>query len=452
MAKITRPLTGICISSDTKKFDLDNSHSVEQLAWESGYYLQEAKKISASSLMYGFFKMMHGGVNSLRLWALEIGLIVGSSVQKSSLHERLGPRTVGFLEAVLKAILLDRVNQVRRTQACAVDSDALLGKFRHVLLGDSTCQKVPSNLASEFPSSYSHGAPTATARIQTIYNYTAERFERFAISSFRQNDQSATDFVFEVAAACDLVLRDLGYFVLENLRKMTQRGIFFISKYHPLVAVFNAEDGQPINLVEFLSGKNSVDITVLLGAKEKLPVRLVAQKLPREVYQLKEEKARKDRNKKTNHSEDYYKLLKWVIFVTNVPPEMLTAFDVCKIYRIRWFIEVVFKAWKSHFHFTRMLNVPKMNYWRVLVTIYLILIQIAFSSMEIYQYIKNGVEKLTPKPISMLKYMSVLSALIDQIAKMQFLHELDFLIPQFAAHATYEKRIKRKSIKEIHVS
>lgn len=182
----------------------------------------------------------------MRLWALEIGLIVGKTVEKSSLHERLVPRTVDFLEAVIKAIMLDRVNEVRQREASAADYGALLGKFGKVLWGDSTCQKLPPNLAAEFPSSFSHGKPAATLRLQAIYNYTAERFERFAISSFRQNDQSATDFIFEVAALGDLVLRDLGYFVLENLRKMTQKGIFFISKYHPLVAVFNAQDGLPI--------------------------------------------------------------------------------------------------------------------------------------------------------------------------------------------------------------
>jgi len=51
---------------------------------------------------------------------------------------------------------------------------------------------------------------------------------------------------------------------------------------------------------------------VLLGSKEKLPVRLVAQRLPEEQAQKKRQKARNDRNKKANHSQEYYALLGWV--------------------------------------------------------------------------------------------------------------------------------------------
>ncbi len=66
--------------------------------------------------------------------------------------------------------------------------------------------------------------------------------------------------------------------------------------------------------------------------------------------------------------------------------------------------------------------------------------------------IKNGVEKLTTKPISILKYFDVLNALIERMASIKFLQELDRLIPQLAVHATYEKRKKRKNIKELHIT
>lgn len=99
-----------------------------------------------------------------------------------------------------------------------------------------------------------------------------------------------------------------------------------------------------------------------------------------------------------------------------------------------------------------MLNPTQMNYWRVLTTIYLMLIQIAFWSMNIYQYIKNGVEKLTTRPISILKYFDVLNALMVLMVSIKFLREIDPLIPQFAVHATYEKRKKRKNIKELHIT
>lgn len=451
MVKILRPLLNRQGEPYADEFRLEDKTAVEQIAWESGYYLQQAKKISASSLMLGFFQMMQLGKNSLRTWALKIGLLEGGTVRKSSLHDRLGPRAVGFVEGVLMRVMGERAKQARRAKRRLPGSEGLLQRFREVLLCDSTCEKLPSNLASLFPSSYSHGEPAATLRLQTVYNYTREAFVRFCVGSFRHNDQSATDLILEVARPGDLVLRDLGYFVLENLQKMILQRIFFISKYRPATNLYDPQNGEEIDLLTLFKGKVKVDTIVLLGAKEKIPLRLVAQKLPEEVARQKKQNARKDRNKKTNHSEAYYKLLEWVVFVTNVPPELLNTNEIAEVYRVRWLIEIIFKAWKSHFNFSKTLNQKQMNYWRAIITIYLILIQIAYWSLDVYQYIKAGVEKLTDQPLSVLKYFDVLNALKDLVINIAHLQELDPLIPQFAVHATYEPRKKRQNFKERHI-
>jgi IS4 transposase len=47
-------------------------------------------------------------------------------------------------------------------------------------------------------------------------------------------------------------------------------------------------------------------------------------------------------------------LLDWTIFITNVPAEKLSPLQIAKIYGLRWRIEIVFKAWKSHFKMTEL--------------------------------------------------------------------------------------------------
>ena len=276
-------------------------------------------------------------------------------------------------------------------------------------------------------------------------------FDLFELGSYRDNDQGAADLVLEVAQRGDLVLRDLGYFVLANLRKMGQLGVFFVSKHRPGISFYDPQTGAEIDLMTLFKGKNRVDMSVLAGAKEKVPLRLVAQKLPEEVARQKKERARKDRNKKTNHSEAYYEELEWAIFLTNIGEEMLSAQEVALIYRLRWFIEIVFKAWKSHFNFAKVFDVPKMNYCRTLITINLMLAHIAHTSLATYNYIKEGVEKITKRPLSILKYLDVFSSLAAQLSTIRHLEELDPLIPQFALHATYEARKKRKNIKELYI-
>jgi len=392
--------------------------------------------------------MMSQGKHSLRNWALEIGLKVGCTVCKSSVEERLHQRTLNLATGLLKQVLGCKMKEFRHHSDGRVPAATLLSPFNNVLLADSTCEKLPSNLAIEFPSSYSHGEPTATLRLQTVYNYTRESFEQFHIGNFRQNDQGATDLILEVAGPGDLVLRDLGYFVLENFQKMMKSGIFFISKLSVTTNLYDPESGEQIHLLAFLKGKNKVDISVHIGKKAKLPLRLIAQKLPQEVVHQKREKARKDRNKKANHDENYFELLEWVIFVTNVPSEKLNTSQIMEVYRLRWFIEIIFKAWKSHFNFRKILNKERMNLIRTQITIYLVLTQVAYWSLNVYQYIQNAVQKITQRPVSLLKYFDLLNAMADIIFNIKHLEELDPLIPQFAKHATYESRKKRQNIKE----
>jgi hypothetical protein len=54
-------------------------------------------------------------------------------------------------------------------------------------------------------------------KIQAIYDLLAERFVAFSTSGFTRNDQRASADILDLARKGDLVLRDLGYFVLSVL-------------------------------------------------------------------------------------------------------------------------------------------------------------------------------------------------------------------------------------------
>jgi len=61
--------------------------------------------------------------------------------------------------------------------------------------------------------------------------------------------------ILQVARSGDLVLRDLGYFVLENFGKMMQSGIFFISKLKVKTSLYDPQNGEQISLLTLLKGK-----------------------------------------------------------------------------------------------------------------------------------------------------------------------------------------------------
>ena len=87
---------------------------------------------------------------------------------------------------------------------------------------------------------------------------------------------------------------------------------------------------------------------MLVGGKEQVPVRLIALKVREEVANLRRHQAR--RNRHYQPSKKHLRLLSWDLLITNVSPEQLPAQAVAKVYGLRYHIETIFKAWKSHFN------------------------------------------------------------------------------------------------------
>jgi hypothetical protein len=64
-------------------------------------------------------------------------------------------------------------------------------------------------------------------------------------------------------------------------------------------------------------------------------MRLVARKLHKKEAKKRIESAKKARHSKSNHSEEYYELLKYEIYLTNVKSEDLGGKEIAKLYGLR---------------------------------------------------------------------------------------------------------------------
>ena len=65
-------------------------------------------------------------------------------------------------------------------------------------------------------------------------------------------------------------------------------------------------------------------------------------------------KLRHNRDQSLNPGKEHLYLLGWNIFLTNVPSHVWPAEQLPVIYRLRWRIETLFKAWKSHLALTEL--------------------------------------------------------------------------------------------------
>jgi hypothetical protein len=197
--------------------------------------------------------------------------------------------------------------------------------------------------------------------------------------------------------------------------------------------------------------RSVVDRQILIGAKEKLPCRLVAVKLPDQVANERRRKAKNDRDKRVNHSKEYMESLSWAIFITNIDPKVWTPREILQGYRLRWHIEIIFKGWKSHLNMTAIIpEAPKANRkeekylqmykYRVDSTILMMLIFITIFQITVYTSLGFKIWQKSGRLVSTLKLYAFIADLREKILGCIALEDMETAI---AYYATYEKRRKR---------
>jgi hypothetical protein len=322
---------------------------LEHLARQSGFLRRRPKKLHPASFLQLCCLLALQTQVSLRAWATLWGLLTGQTLSKQALAKRCSASAVAFVRSVLEFLL-------GRLVAPPTGVPKAFQGFGRVLLQDSTTLSLQPKLATAFPGprNQSHQA-SAALKIQVFYDLLSQRCLRFDLTAFTTNDQKASALILRLARQGDLIIRDLGYLVLAVLARAQAQGIFFVSRWRSGLAVLDPATGAPLDLLAQLRRRGSWDASVLLGQTERLPVRLVARLLPTPVAAERRRKARANRDRRLRPSPERLALLDWEIFLTNVPPDRWSAAEVVETYRLRWRIEILFKAWKSHFrldHFT----------------------------------------------------------------------------------------------------
>jgi hypothetical protein len=260
------------------------------------------------------------------------------------------------------------------------------------------------------------------------------------IVPFTVNEQKLSNDIFAIARSGDLVIRDLGYFVTDTFRKMLAANIFFLSRYRYGVSLFDSKTLGKINLEKELSGKLSVDKIFLLGHEHKVPVRLVAIKLNECQAAERIRKAKKDRDKRLNHSKEYYVLLGYIIFITTVGACIWTHEQVAQAYRSRWNIEILFKSWKSGFNITELIPHAYTRTERVESILYLLMLFLTLFNAFIWQPLKWEIKEMWGKNISLLKTIAYLN--VDLMKWWN--NPVDWKDKKLIAyHCCYEKRNDR---------
>lgn len=319
------------------------------MAKKIGASKRKSRKCTIVDILLGYWQLASMKQFSFDNWAIQISSITGKTISGQAVWKRITPEIILFLKELL--------NKSFRQKCDTLIDSKIFCSFENVFIQDATHFSLPRILSQAFPGSYSRYGDCATAKIQAIYNLKKGFFSDLNLCSFRDTDQKDSSRFVKALSKGDLIIRDLGYFVLNTFNEIEERQAFYLSRVRYGVSIFDLKTGKKLDLHKSLKQKKRLDVYVSVGLKHKVKCRLVAIPLSDDIVNQKRRKAKNNRSKSANHSKEYMHLLGYALYITNVPNEVWTPDDIVQAYKSRWYIEILFKGWKSNLKMQ--VNIPE---------------------------------------------------------------------------------------------
>jgi len=310
---------------------------------KTGFLIRHAKILPLAFISTLAFGLLGGGDKSLSLLASNMYNWFGILITAQALSKRLSQKsTVNFLKLSFIKILNFQLNNCFKNKY-----GELLSKFSAIKIEDSTSFQLDEKLKKSFKGT--GGAASKSAmKLNTCIDIVTNTITHMDISSGIIADQRISTNLEKSVKKGELLIRDLGYFSIKSIQKMIALGVYFLSRLQKGILLFSNSSEMPLDLYKFLKQKTRNDKTIdqdLLISEDRVPIRLIAIKVPQKVKEQRISKFKKTRKKPP--SQDYIEWCGYSIFVTNIPREWFSAKNIIIIYKIRWQIELFFKVLKQ---------------------------------------------------------------------------------------------------------
>jgi hypothetical protein len=236
-----------------------------------------------------------------------------------------------------------------------------LESFGKVHVLDSTQASLPEEL-SEIWKGSGGCASEAGMKFHLMLDYKHGRYESIAITDGTSPDQSYIDEAIKRVNPGELLIDDLGYFKQEAVMDIDQRGAYFLCRFNHRNNLYREEDGKLVKfdlLVELKKaqrkGETLCEFHVWFHKHgRQVKMRLTCEIVPEEVAEDRRKTARKvARKKKRKPTGKHLFFLGWNLYITNVEETILETKSVGLVHKVRWYVELVFKSWKSYHGLTQ---------------------------------------------------------------------------------------------------
>jgi hypothetical protein len=353
------PMTSVAQIAEAMKTLLTGT--AERLGRETQFVRRQSKvtgAVFAQMLVWGWQQSPAASLSTLAQGASTMG----TRLTPQGLAQRFNKPAATFLYELLQSAMTTVVS----AKPVAIP---LLQRFSAVLVRDSTIISLPDALAEVWQGCGNAARRhVAALKVQVNCDLLTGTLCDLLLASGRTHDCVCARALAPVPPGA-LCLADLGYFRLAFLRAVSEGGAYFVSRLFVPTSVFTPT-GVPVELADRLRAHTTgpIELALVIGATDRLPVRLVAAPVPQEVAdqrrrQLYDEARRRGRAV----SRARLDLADWTIFITNASPDLLSVADIFVLARLRWQVELLFKLWKQH---GRVDEWRSQQPWRILCEVY----------------------------------------------------------------------------------
>ena len=275
----------------------------------------------------------------------ETAATLGIQVSRQAIEQRLTPETAKMLKLTLEAAITEMLEVAGRREALP-----LLEQFSGIYVQDSTWITLPDELHETWKGQPKKNHPQKAAlKLHLCFDILTGRFQDFQLTNGMTADSTAAKAADPLPQG-SLRLADLAYFSLDELEKLTENGVYWISRLKANSYLAD-ENGERIDLEKTLKadGENIyIRKTLRIGKRKQLLVSLVAQRLSEaETNKRRRYIRRRAKRKAKTPSKALLQLAGYNLYITNIEEHQLTPKQVCAIVGIRWQVELMYKCFKS---------------------------------------------------------------------------------------------------------
>ena len=289
-------------------------------------------------------------LSALRLTLDAEASVYTEPVTRQGVHQRYTAQAVELSRLVFQHFTHDHLTEKPPPGLSA----ELAQHFPAIHVVDSTSFDCPDSLSTIFPGC-GGAASAANCKVLLRYEYLRSQFDVLALLPGKRSDPGVASQLPAILQAGELLLIDKGFFKVEALKQIQDRGAYFLVPWPRSVGLWLTDGSgarQALDLASVLARTPDPVVSwpaVHLGRNADAPAfRLVAFRLSptsaeRQRAGLREAQRKQGRQPTAQALE----LAGWLILITNAPADQLPNHALSYLYRVRWQIELVFKQCKS---------------------------------------------------------------------------------------------------------